>query len=360
MSRPRRGLTAFGGLDKKTRRWTQLPPVSRSAGSWPNGDNLVYGLNDTTLEVGQGLGGIRGMFWLPGAVGFGGLLSVVAIVTMIPADAGLDLDVLDRLFLGVGVLMYPFTLVFSGFLFINDLFGYLDSPLRFDRARRKVYVWTSRKEGPLVLDWDQVKPVAQSVNAPPYHLNQFRSVLLVDEDEHGEVRFDGRYPRIAQIGAALLNKEQVRAAYEYVRVFMEQGPQHLPKVSTSLVMRPRGWRPFVDIVGICRGMMRDYPSLPKHRRKPGWLAFGVILVALFAFVLWPLQLAQGFAVKVTARVPKWSAEYEAMAAEGGPLLPPAGSMPNDAPMLPHERVITGIWVASACLVYALIAWSVVR
>lgn len=235
-------------------------------------------------------------------------------------------------------------------VFMDDFFGYIDAPVRFDRRRRKIYVWNSRKEGPIALDWDRIKPVAQAVSAPPYQVNAFRSVLLVDEDEEGEVRFEGLFPRIAQVGAAVLHREHTLAAYEYVRTFMERGPQALPPVKEHLVYRHRGVRPFVDLWGILQGFMHSYPSLPREERSPGWLAFGIIMVALLSCAMLPLQLAQGIAM-YTTRVPKWPEEYEALAAAGSELKPPPGAVPNTPPMLPHEKAIATLWVSTALAAY---------
>ena len=40
-----------------------------------------------------------------------------------------------------------------------------------------------------------------------------------------------------------------------------------------------------------------------------------------------------------------------MAAEGGPLVPPKGSVDNDPPMLAHEWLVAALWVGSALSVY---------
>ncbi|HEX3138646.1 MAG TPA: hypothetical protein VHQ87_01245 [Rhizobacter sp.] len=114
----------------------------------------------------------------------------------------------------------------------------------------------------------------------------------------------------------------------------------------------------MDILGVCHGMMRNHPGVPKHERRKGWMLFGVVIMAMFAPVLWPFQLAQGLAVKFTARVPDWPAEYQSLAAHGGLLVPPTGAESNDMVLLPHEQFITGIWMASALGVYAAFAWAI--
>jgi hypothetical protein len=157
-------------------------------------------------------------------------------------------------------------------------------------------------------------------------------------------------------GNAVLDKAHTLAAYEFVRVFMERGPQALPPVKEHLVWR-HGARSFVDIMGLLKGMIRDWPTRPKADRSVGMLVFGVVTMTVAAPMFWPLQLSQGIALR-TSRIPRWSEEYERMAAEGGPLVPPKGSVPNDPPMLPHEKFVAALWVGSAMSVYGWLAHRV--
>ena len=203
---------------------------------------------------------------------------------------------------------------------------------------------------------DQRRPIAQSASAPPYQFNAFRSVLLVDEDAAGDVRFEGRLPRIAQIGAAVLDRAHTVAAYEFVRVFMEHGPQALPAVHEHLVWRP-GIRSWVDIFGFLKGSIRDWPKRPLQERNVPWLVAGIAAMTVAAPMFWPLQLSHAIALRTT-RVPRWPPDYERMASEGGPLTPPPGSQPNDPPMLPHEIAVASLWIASTLCVYGWIALKV--
>lgn len=343
-------LKAYGALDQRVRGWQTLPPVNRHSGETARGDDLVFGMNATTLEIGQGLSGLRGYLWVAGLAGtFVAVPALQILVDMgdIFGNSRIQNDQQIWIYL-TGILVAPLGILgslFALFLFLNDLFGYADSPVRFDRARRKVYVWASRKAGPLELDWDRLQPLTQSATALPVQVNPMKSVLLVERDSQGNVLFDGDYPRIAQVGHAGLTREASVAAYEFVRVFMEQGPQALPPVKTYLVWRPRGLRPFVDIFGLMGTFMRSYPSLPKHQRKPGWLVFGVLGIGLFSVALLPLQLAQGIAQRWGNRIPKWGQPYRDYAALGGTMAPPPGAQPNDLPLLPHEKLIATIWVA---------------
>lgn len=350
---------AFGSLDQRTRHWQKLPPVSARSGETPRGDELVYQSNGTTLEVGQGASTFRGFvgFAMSGflAAGVWLLFGVIGPILLaggfgsVEAQGGWTIVVAGSIILPFFVL----ALFFAASVVATDFFGYVDLPLRFDRVRRKVYVWSARAAGPLVLDWDTITPIAQSASAPPYQFNAFRSVLLVDLDPSGEVRFEGRVPRIAQIGAAVLDRGHTIAAYEFVRVFMEQGPAALPPVHERIAWRP-GMRSWVDIFGFLKGSIRGWPDRPPAERKVGWLVAGIVAMTLTAPMFWPLQLSQAIALRTT-RIPRWPAAYERMASEGGPLTAPPGSRPNDAPLLPHELAVGLLWVASAFCTYAWIA-----
>ena len=360
----RRRFSAFGSLDRATRGWRYLPPVQNRCGETPRGEELVFFMNSTTLEIGQGLSGFRGYLW-PIALAFvlvGSLFMFGLFFYLIPLLKETSrLDELGGAFIVTFVFLIAPVLIlgsvaFTTFLFLNDLFGYADSPVRFDRARRKVYMWASRKQGPLVLDWDSLKVVTQSATAAPVQVNAFNSVLLVDEDDHGEVRFEGRIPRIAQIGPMSLNREASMAQYEFVRVFMEQGPQALPAVRTHLVWRPRGWRVFVDIFGILLTWVHKWPQQPKSERSVGALIFATVMVSLFSLVLWPMQLGQAVAAKWGNRIPKWPSAYQELAAIGGAMVPPPGAVPNDVPMNPLEKSIGGLWAACGVFYWGAIAW----
>ena len=358
----RRRFSAFGSLDRAPRGWRYLPPVQNRCGETPRGEELIFCMNTTTLEIGQGLSGFRGYLW-HGTLLMTLLFMLTVITSLfylvnifgnptIPESDQLTLFLITMISVPIAIAAG----LFSFYLFLNDLFGYADSPVRFDRARRKVYMWANRKQGPLVLDWDSLKVVTQSATAAPVQVNAFNSVLLVDEDDHGEVRFEGRIPRIAQIGPMSLNREASMAQYEFVRVFMEQGPQALPAVRTHLVWRPRGWRVFVDIFGILLTWVHKWPQQPKSERSVGALIFATVMVSLFSLVLWPMQLGQAVAAKWGNRIPKWPSAYQELAAIGGVMAAPAGSVPNDVPMNPLEKIIGGIWASCGATYWALIAW----
>lgn len=58
--KPKRIFSAYGTLDQKARHWQRLPPVTRSTNQFPRGEELIYRMNETTLEIGQGIVHLRG------------------------------------------------------------------------------------------------------------------------------------------------------------------------------------------------------------------------------------------------------------------------------------------------------------
>ena len=352
MSAPKkRRFGAFGSIDRKYRQWRYLPGVRHGSGARPDGERLVYRLNETTLEIGGGGSFVRGYLWPLGlmAILVSGMLTygVLTLYSVEDIATASGMGAMVYAVFAIGLLVVVIGLCFGGLLFIGDLFGYTDAPVRFDRARRRIYAWRDHPQGPEEYDWDAVKVVTQDVRGPPQVATSFKSVLLVDEDEHGEVRFSRKVPRIVQIGEVSASPEQTLQAYEFVRLFMEQGPAALPPVRHYLSVRRRGLRAFVDVLG----MMRATPiaALTSSGRPPRERALAAALIAgigLLAPVLMCFQIAHGIAMH-TCRTPHWPATHEALAASGGPMRPPPGASPDHQPLQRHEQFIGAFWLLCA-------------
>jgi hypothetical protein len=70
----KRRFSAYGSLDKKQRQWRYLPSVTKPCGVKASGDELVYRVNNTTLEIGQGAGSFRGFLGVGALCAFGAML----------------------------------------------------------------------------------------------------------------------------------------------------------------------------------------------------------------------------------------------------------------------------------------------
>ena len=117
---------AFGSLDKLTRGWRYLPPVQRTCGELPRGEDLIFSMNTTTLEIGQGLSGFKGYLWPTGLAALAAYLYGIHLFILMQSTLVEDLLATNgieiAIFFIVG-LSIPLGFVFSAFLFRNDFFG---------------------------------------------------------------------------------------------------------------------------------------------------------------------------------------------------------------------------------------------
>jgi hypothetical protein len=348
-----RKASAHGPLHRAVRQWRGLGSVRTSTGTVPNGDALVYRMNATTLEIGQGANTFKGMMGLAGLVGVWASYMVLIVLTPtffedgefrthpIAALVATSIDVI--FILPVGLLFLT--------IFLTDFFGYTDALLRFDRVRRKVWMFVGTRS-PIELDWDRLTPVSQGITPANSNINTFRSVLLVDLDAEGDVKFDGRFPRIASLGQTSLNEEQAISQYEYVRQFMELGPAHLPSCATYLEHRT-----------VFRDIVRFFGFLDLARnidwRRPGETGgYGLVFANLFCMLLgWgilPFNLASYIAYRCN-RIPKWPKDIDDYAKDGGEMRPPEGAASERLRIVLKEVPFILLWVGCAFAVYAWFA-----
>ena len=320
------------GIEKAFRQWRVLGSVSQGTSTAPNGDDMVYRMNTTTLEIGQGIGGIKGGIVFAGMVGIvatGGLV-LGGVSDMLSADYwraanGLFDQFASYFLLPVFVLAgFPLFLVFTS-LFLNAVFGYTDAPARFDRVRRKVWVFAGKRE-PMELDWDQLTPVVQSATPANVSVHTFHTLKLVDLDADGEVKVDGWHPRMVQIGPAFLDDQSVIAKYEFVRRFMEDGPQPCK----NYLQHRRNLRELFNLAGCLDAVREADSSKGVGIYFVAFILFGVIGTTFFLFSV------ADYIASWTNRVPRWPQRLEAYAAQGGPMCPPPGAKPQRKSIVAKE------------------------
>ena len=129
-----------------------------------------------------------------------------------------------------------------------ELFDTADAPVIFDRSRRKVYLpfsndsppWKYLKEpgapGAIEYDWDLIDAEHRSYLVASGKTMVLRSMLYF------HVRKSADDPTI--IGTFLIGfaeaftEQSVRAVWEHIRRFMEEGGPHLPPGEKAVVFRP--------------------------------------------------------------------------------------------------------------------------
>jgi hypothetical protein len=348
-----RKASAYGPLDRAVRQWRGLGSVRAGTGTVPNGDALVYRMNATTLEIGQGANTFKGMM---GLAGLGGTLMVMfALFITTPEVIAFAVprrywgSLVWMIFLDV-IVFLPLGLLFLT-IFLTDFFGYTDALLRFDRVRRKVWMFVGTRS-PIELDWDRLTPVAQGITPANSNINTFRSVLLVDLDAEGDVKFDGKYPRIASLGQTSLNEQQAISQYEYVRQFMEFGPAHLPSCATYLEHRTV-FRDIVRFFG-CLDLARKIDWRRPSETGGGLLLLASILCVLLGWAFLPFDIATYIAYRCN-RVPKWPAAIEAYSNDGGEMTTPVGAASGRMRIVLKEAPFILLWVGCAFAVYAWFA-----
>ncbi|WP_144021396.1 DUF6708 domain-containing protein [Caballeronia sordidicola] len=348
-----REASAYGPLDRAVRQWRGLGSVRATTGTAPNGDALVYRMNGTTLEIGRGANTFKGMMGLAGLCGLCAMLFVLLVITPTyfdakppysgPVEKGI-------VFLADLLIALPLGIAFLN-VFLTDFFGYTDALLRFDRVRRKVWMFVGTRS-PIELDWNRLTPVSQGITPANSNINTFRSVLLVDLDAEGDVKFDGKYPRIASLGQTSLNEQQAISQYEYVRQFMEAGPAHLPSCATYLEHRT-----------VFRDIVRFFGFLDLARnidwRRPGETGgYGLVFASLFCMLLgWgilPFNLASYIAYRCN-RIPKWPKDIDDYAKDGGAMRPPEGAASERLRIVLKEVPFILLWVGCTFAVYAYTA-----
>jgi len=319
------------GIEKAFRNWRILAPVRQDTGVAPDGNDMVYRMNATTLEIGQGISGMKGAVGLLGLMGlgalvFGGAMTIRILLSenywhrLIEVEgwSGLAFD------LFLVLLLIPMFL-FMAALFLGGFFGHTDAPARFDRVRRKVWVFTGKRE-PMELDWDQLTPVVQSATPANVSVHTFHTLKLVDLDADGEVKVEGWHPRMVQIGPAFLDDQSVIAKYEFVRRFMEDGPQPCK----NYLQHRRNLRELFNLAS-CLDAVREADSSKGVGIYVGaFILFGVIGTTFFLFSV------ADYIASWTNRIPRWPQRIEAYAAQGGPMRPPPGAQPQRKSIVAKE------------------------
>jgi len=306
-------------FDGTRNKWPRAIPTLRSVkllepsvplATWASGDQMVYAINPAFLEIGQGgASPMRG--W--GAIAFV-LIAVLALAFLFVAvpDAvqAWRQDQASVWMTGVillmGILMIPLLGVPLSYFVVNFL-AVTDATVRLDHKRQKVWMWTGK--GPIEMDWRNLVPRVESSVATAY------ATVMLYRGQYAELGSDGEplkthgIPHVFQCGQISAAEEGVRPSMEYVRLYMEAGPQAVQPPQKLLSHRVR-WYAMVNLAG----MADDWVRWRENRDKPGvapapWIRT-VAFVLLFP-ILFPMQFTNWLALALAPR-PKWPKELEAL------------------------------------------------
>ncbi len=286
-----------------------LPAGSRLS-SWANSDQMVYAVNPAYLEIGQGGSSpMRG--W--GAIIFVGLsvliCSIIYGVLTLTKDSlhSHDVALFDVVFAIVIVVALTVGLAVPLLYLWLNFFSVTDPTVRLDHKRKKVWLWTGK--GPIEIDWSRLTPRVESSVATAY------ATVKTYRGQYAELGADGEplrthgIPHVFQCGQLSAAESGVLPSMEYVRRYMEGGPDAVSPPEKFLTHAVR-WYAMVNLFG----MADDWVRWHENRDKPGiapapWTR--TIIFIVFFPIFFPLQFTNWLALAVAPR-PKWPRELEAL------------------------------------------------
>jgi len=304
-------------LQRTRKGWERAKAAAHSAktlmprtplATWANGDQMVYALSPAYLEIGQGgnspMRGWGALVFLAMLIG-GALSAVMGIPLFIQ---GYDEMPLFDFVLGLsmGVLMVPLLLVPLSYLAASFL-SVTDPTVRLDRKRQKAWLWTGK--GPIEIDWPRLTPRVESSVATAYATVKTYRGQYAELGPDGEPLRTRGIPHVFQCGQISAAESGVLPSMEYVRRYMEGGPDAVSPPEKFLTHSVH-WYAMFNLFG----MADDWVRWGENRDKPGiapapWTRT-IIFIMLFP-VFFPLQFTNWLALAVAPR-PKWPRELEAL------------------------------------------------
>ncbi len=278
--------------------------------TWANGEDMVYASTPVYLEVGQGGNSpMRGWGAIVFATGLalGLALLFVAIPTSYQSWSSNSVSTaMFAVMVGMGALMAPLLSIPTAYL-VHSFFSVTDATVRLDRKRQKAWLWTGK--GPIEIDWSRLTPRVESSVATAY------ATVKTYRGQYAELGADGEplrtrgIPHVFQCGQISAAESGVLPSMEYVRRYMEGGPDAVSPPEKLLTHAVR-WYAMVNLFG----MADDWVRWRENRDKPGiapapWTRT-IIFIVLFP-VFFPLQFTNWLALAVAPR-PKWPRELEAL------------------------------------------------
>ena len=251
----------------------------------------AYTYNDTYLEMragcmeyARGLISVVSLFYIYIAIGFLNL-SYVALFKFIsnPGLSWLLACIFPAVFAGVFVWFYiKYGLTITRFEMITQR----RLLVRFNRKTRQVYLHRPKYAGGIVaLPWDKVGVMTDVGGI------RFPMMLAWDNDE-------GRpNPECCFVGKSSATSGPVVDEWEFIRRYMEEGPQGLPKPRLR-TRWPMPWHGFEPVFGGMLGLLlgkRDPKDRPKDAKQWCQRIIGKILIVAALIMISPALLILGLA-----------------------------------------------------------------
>ncbi|PBJ17067.1 hypothetical protein BSF44_56770 [Pseudomonas sp. ACN8] len=242
----------------------KLPPirVTQSVSQAISDNDSLYAYNLTYIDVRTPSDEKRGLITL--IPGIGGALLIWMLITTIYYIGGNYIS----LFLGNGghlntvdyIFMWiiPAIPTIALYLYIKYVFPYLRLEaftarrliVRFNRVTRKIYLLRPKHLGGIVaLDWDNAEVC---INPKMSELDGTGGFVMLgwDKETHSVRDADGHLKddfEITFVGKPTRNASELLAFWEYIRRYMEDGPEAAPKPKKLIGKFPWPWRSFMAV-----------------------------------------------------------------------------------------------------------------
>ena len=250
-------------LQKETNE--KLPPirVTQTISKAITDNESLYNYNPTYIDVRTPNDEKRGLITLiVGGVGAGLLwmffLAFYFLVTYYynehKGSESTPLSIIDFISLHI-IPLIPIT---SLYLYIKYVFRYLRLEaftarrliVRFNRVTRKIYLLRPKHLGGIVaLDWDTAEVC---INPKMSELDGTGGFVMLgwDKETHSVRDADGHLKddfEITFVGKPTRNASELLAFWEYIRRYMEEGPEAAPKPKKLIGKFPWPWRSFMAV-----------------------------------------------------------------------------------------------------------------
>ncbi|MNF68386.1 hypothetical protein D3C84_502410 [compost metagenome] len=243
----------------------KLPPirVSQAVSKAITDNQSLYDYNSTYIDVRTPNDEKRGLITLIAGGGGVGLLWMLVLafyfLTMYywnehKGSESIPLSIIDFISLHI-IPLIPIT---SLYLYIKYVFRYLRLEaftarrliVRFNRVTRKIYLLRPKHLGGIVaLDWDTAEVC---INPKMSELDGTGGFVMLgwDKETHSVRDADGHLKddfEITFVGKPTRNASELLAFWEYIRRYMEEGPEAAPKPKKLIGKFPWPWRSFMAV-----------------------------------------------------------------------------------------------------------------
>lgn len=217
----------------------QEESLPRNAHGNANDHASIISYNSTYIDVVDRAFKMRGAFGT-GLIAGGIFAMAIMLAVVIARDGWENYYLMPIIFIAAIATLF-------WFVFYNkELFTNTHYPIRFNRKNRTIYVFRSKARGGLlILPWE----------SPYFHIGHGKGMDML-RDVRGEVMDGDTVKDTFAVGQFLGSNDSVRELWEFIRRYMDEGPNKLPGTQITLSMAP-SWKNAYIMSAARTGILSD-------------------------------------------------------------------------------------------------------